>query len=126
MNLKGRYELIVDYELPDGNFTPTTNIINFFLQDNYKAIGELEDYPDNDYLFFDDSSYGILEFHNKASFVLRECFITLGLVNGDYKIIKTKELLDLLISMKEDARELCNNKEMYIREAKLNIIIDEN
>ena len=123
MNLKGRYELIVDYELPDGSFTPIKNIINFFLQDNYKAIKNIKDDLNNDYLFFDDSSYGVLDFNNTASYVLRNTFIELGLVSKSFKIIKSKELLDLLMSMKEDASELCNNKEKYIREAKLNMII---
>jgi len=123
MKLKGRYELVVEYELPDGTYIPIRNIIKFFLSDNYDAIKDLKADMNNIYLFFDDSNYGLLDtiinYH-----VLRKCFISMGLLNKNYKIIKHKELLKVLESMHEEARDLCNNEKEYTREAKLNMIIE--
>lgn len=123
MKLKGRYELVVDYELPDGNYTPIRNIIDFFLNDNYEAIETLKNDINNDYLFFDDSNYGILE--NSTGYLpIVRSIRTLGFTDSNLKIIKHKELLKFLEEMHEEARDLCNNKKEHIREAKLNMIID--
>ncbi len=122
MKLKGRYELVVEYELPDGNYTPILNIIDFFLNDNYEAIKTLKEDINNDYLFFDDSSYGILE--NSAGYLpLVRSIRTLGFIDSNLKIIKHKELLKFLEDMHEEARDLCNNEKEHTREAKLNMIL---
>jgi len=123
MKLKGRYELVVEYELPDGNYIPIRDFINFFLNDNYDAIRELEMSLDDTYIFFDDSGYGLLS-TMKRYYPFRKCFTTMGFVDKDYKIIKSRELLNTLRWMHEEARDLCNNEKEYIRETKLKMVID--
>ena len=124
MKLKGRYELIVEYELPDGNYIPIRDVINFFLNDNYEAIRELEMSLDDTYIFFDDSGYGIL-YTMKRYYPFRKCFTTMGFVDKDYKIIESRKLLKVLKEMYEESRDLCNNEEAHIRDTKLKMVMDK-
>lgn len=124
MKLKGKYELTIEYELPDGTYTNVDNIVNFFLNDNYDAIPELEDNLTHDYIYLDDSKYGILETTKKYLPILRS-IRDKGLIDRDFKIVNHVDLLFLLKSMHEDAVDLCNNMKEYEREVKLNMVIDE-
>ena len=123
MKLKGRYELVVEYELPDGSYVPIRDVINFFLNDNYHAIPNLKDDLKNEYLFFDDSNFGLLD-TMKRYYPFRKCFMEMGYVNKDYRIVKRYELLNTLMLMHEDARDLCNNEKEHTRDTKLKMVID--
>jgi hypothetical protein len=124
MNLRGRYELILEYELPDGNFVSARDIVDFFLDDNFEALYDLEASLHDSYIFFDDSRYGILNKSN-LNYKMTKCLKSLGYLDSHDKIIKPEELLKLLKSMSEDASDLCNNMKVYERDVKIKMIEDE-
>jgi len=119
MELSGRYELVIDYKLPDGEFIPVNNLINFFLNDNPEAEFDLESNLHDDYIFFDKSKYGIL---NQEDFIISNCIRSLGYINKDYKIVKPEELLVLLKKLSKDAFDLHKNKKSWEREVKIKMV----
>lgn len=116
MELIGEYVYTVYYTLPDGSKIDIERLISFSMSDNYDAVDEINSGETE----FSDR-FGCLK---KQYYEIRNCFVNLNLINkSDSLILDTKKVIDYLNKFYSDASELLNNKDLYIRETKLNKIL---
>jgi hypothetical protein len=120
MKLVGEYIYKVYYILPDGSKIDINRLINFSLNDNYGALKDFTNYKG---LYFDATSYGILEVEY---YEIESAFKSIGIIDDFCKILDVERVKEYLIEFDRDATELINNKNSYIRETKLNKILNKN
>ena len=116
MELIGEYIYKLYYVLPDDSKIDIDRLINFCLNDNYEAIEKVK----GSYDYLDSSDYGCLEVEY---YEIKKCFKKLGLINDFCKILDEEKVLKHLQEFEKDSTELCNNKESYIRESKIEKIL---
>lgn len=83
----------------------------------------MKDFTNYKDLYFDATSYGILEVEY---YEIEKAFRNIGIIDDFSKILDTEKVKEYLIKFDKDATELINNKESYIRETKLNKILNKN
>jgi len=120
MKLVGEYIYKLYYILPDGSKIDIDRLINFSLNDNYRTLKDFTNYKG---LYFDASSYGILEVEY---YEIESAFKSIGIIDDFCKILDFERVKEYLIKFDSDATELTNNKNSYIRETKLNKILNKN
>ena len=120
MELIGEYIYKVYYILPDGSKIDIDRLINFSLNDNYGALKDFTNYKG---LYFDATSFGILEVEY---YEIENAFKSIGIIDKFCEILDAEKVKDYLIKFDKDATELIDNKESYIRETKLNKILNKN
>lgn len=117
MELIGEYIYKLYYVLPDYSKIDIDRLINFFLNDNYEAIEKVKG---GSYDYFDSSDYGCLEVEYHE---VEKCFKKLGLIDNWCKILDKEKVLKHLKKFEKDAEELCDNKDSYIRDSKIEKIL---
>ena len=116
MELVGEYVYKLYYVLPDESKIDIDRLINFCLNDNYEAIEKVK----GSYDYFDSSDYGCLELEY---YEIEKCFKKLGLIDDWCKILDKEKVLKYLEKFEKDAEELCDNKDLYIRDSKIEKIL---
>ena len=118
MELVGEYIFKLYYILPDGSKIDIDRLINFSLNDNYEVLDFFNRVRDD--LYFDSTDYGCLDVEYIE---IEKSFRKIGIINDFCKILDSEKLKEYLIKFSKDSVELINNKESYIRDAKLNKIL---
>lgn len=120
MELKGKYELVVEVKLPDGTYTPIQNLIDFCLNDNQEVYGTLNQYLSIEY--FDATGYGCLQTERNSQWI-KNYFINVGVLsNVNDKILERDSLIHDLYNFRDWAIEYLNNSEKYIRDVKIDML----
>jgi hypothetical protein len=119
MELVGEYVYKLYYILPDVSKIEIDRLINFCLNDNYEAIERIKNSSSSSY-YFDSTDYGCLEVEY---YEIEKCFKKIGLIDDWCKILDKEKVLKHLQEFEKDSTELCNNKELYIRDSKIEKIL---